>query len=191
MAAAGQLSPEEFGALFVAHRKTLWCIAAAVISDRSGADDILQEAAAVALGKLDQFDRNTSFGAWTGQIVRFTALNELRRRQRSTSTPTDPDVLATITPARPTLEPKPAMDIVGRLSSEQSAFDDTVAAALGQLDEVARSCLLLKTVRELPYSEIAAILDIPEGTAMSHVHRARAAMRRTLSEAQQGKEARS
>ena len=48
------------------------------------------------------------------------------------------------------------------------------------MSETARSCLLLKTVMELEYREIAVLLDIAEGTAMSHVHRARNRMRELL-----------
>ena len=45
---------------------------------------------------------------------------------------------------------------------------------------MARASFLLRSLRGLPYSEIAVLLDIPEGTAMSHVHRSRARMRQRL-----------
>ena len=48
--------------------------------------------------------------------------------------------------------------------------------ALGRLEETARACLLLRVVLDLPYQEISRSLGIPQGTAMSHVHRARRAM---------------
>lgn len=175
--------------MFLEHRSTLWCIAASVLSDRAHADDVIQEAAAIALPKLDQFDRATSFPAWVGQIVRFVALNELRRRQRQRQSGADPEILGAA--AAPDAQGRVrSLDIAGRLVPDQTVFDDRVAKALGQLDEVARSCLLLRTVREMPYNEIAAVLGIPEGTAMSHVHRARAAMRLALTEPSQGREAR-
>ena len=53
-------------------------------------------------------------------------------------------------------------------------------AALEELSEEARCCLLLRIVEDLAYSEIAQLLAIPEGTAMSHVHRAKATLRRRL-----------
>src|SRR5262249_54943115 len=73
------LSRDDFVVRLQASRRTLWCIAAAVLGGRSHADDVLQEAAVVALSKLDQFNPATSFTAWMGQIVRFVALNESRR----------------------------------------------------------------------------------------------------------------
>ncbi len=59
-------------------------------------------------------------------------------------------------------------------------FDDDLAAALRSLDEMPRCCLLLRVVMDLPYKDIAQVLDIPEGTAMSHVHRARRQVRERL-----------
>ncbi|MFZ4574309.1 MAG: RNA polymerase sigma factor, partial [Phycisphaerales bacterium] len=163
--------------MFTLHRRTLWCIAAGVFSDRGAAEDVVQEAATVALTKLDQFDPTTSFAAWAGQIVRFTALNELRRRGRRRSDVTDSDVIETLHGSTAAGEPRPNVDIAGRLISDQDAFDDRVAHALAGIEETARCCLLLRVVRGLPYKEIAAILDVPEGTAMSHVHRARSQLR--------------
>jgi RNA polymerase sigma-70 factor (ECF subfamily) len=48
------------------------------------------------------------------------------------------------------------------------------------LDEIPRTCLVLRVVHGLAYSEISSALDIPEGTAMSHVHRSRLALRERL-----------
>ncbi|MEO0587563.1 MAG: RNA polymerase sigma factor, partial [Planctomycetota bacterium] len=67
-------------------------------------------------------------------------------------------------------------------SGDQLAFDDAVVAALGGLEPTARACLLLKTVHGHSYAEIGQMLGVPEGTAMSHVHRARKRMRETLTE---------
>ena len=53
-------------------------------------------------------------------------------------------------------------------------------SALGHLSEVARACLLLRTVEGLDYGEIGRALGIPEGTAMSHVHRSRMRLRAEL-----------
>jgi RNA polymerase sigma-70 factor (ECF subfamily) len=63
---------------------------------------------------------------------------------------------------------------------EQAGLDDELLAALHLLDENARACLLLRVVMELPYREISRTLGIPEGTAMSHVHRARRALHEQL-----------
>ena len=61
---------------------------------------------------------------------------------------------------------------------------DAVLRSLAALEENARACLLMRTVLGLSYAEIARTLSIPEGTAMSHVHRARKAMRDQLKSGQ-------
>ncbi len=57
----------------------LWYVAAAIVGDRARAEDVLQEAAMIALGKLDTFEAGTSVQAWLAQIVRYVALNHRRR----------------------------------------------------------------------------------------------------------------
>ena len=73
----------------------------------------------------------------------------------------------------------------GRASDAHGAAREALQAArpvraLAALAETARAALLLRTVLELDYATIARLLDIPEGTAMSHVHRSREALRRAL-----------
>lgn len=154
-------------------RPKLWLIAAAVTGDRSTADDVVQEASIVALGKLSEFRRGTSFESWMGQIARNLALNSRRASKRS--------LLAT---ARLRLlgdHPRPQTPADGR-----STGNDRLDGALATLDPVARLCLVLRVVGELPYDTIAQIAGVPEGTAMSHVHRSRARLRTVLSGQEEG-----
>ncbi len=156
-----------FAERFRGSSRVLWCVAAAVLGESAQAEDVVQEAAITALGKLDSFDPSSNFSAWMGQIVRFTALNHRRKMQRRARREvTDFDV-----------ESAAAADM-----SPTTAFDERTRVALDSLSEIARLCLLLKVVIELEYSEIAAVLEIPQGTAMSHVHRARKKLRSLLAE---------
>lgn len=175
---AGSFSREDFARLFQEHARLFWCIAAGVLGDRSRAGDVVQEAAVVGLTRLEQFEPGTSFQAWMGQIVRFVALNEARK-MKPAATPND--VMAGVAGRGGVGSSSPGVDrFSGDIQREQEAFDDDVARALRGLDETARACLLMKTVLELPYARIGEALGIPEGTAMSHVHRSRAAMRAAL-----------
>ncbi len=174
-----RLTRDEFSLEFTACSRALWSIAAAVVGDRSRAEDVVQDAALAAFAKLDDFEPGTSFLAWMGKFVRYTALNDVRRRKMRAAAPLDgvdapaSDGTAEETDAR-------TVSRVGDLVSDQRGFDDDVAGALGGLDEVARACLLLRTVHDMAYKEISLLMDVPEGTAMSHVHRARKAMRERL-----------
>jgi DNA-directed RNA polymerase specialized sigma24 family protein len=68
----------------------------------------------------------------------------------------------------------------GRLHEDQVIFDDLLMAELREIAAVPRACLLMRSLLELSYREISEALDIPEGTAMSHVHRTRTQLRRRL-----------
>ena len=177
--AGRRLDAEEFADAFVTHARALWCIAAGVLMNRDLVEDTLQEGAVIALGKLDQFEPGTSFIAWMGQIVRFVALNQGRRRRRSRVAVMDPVVLESV--AADTAPAAPAsVTARGGIDREQAAFDDEVLAGLRGLPETTRACVLLRTVVDLPYREIALALGIPEGTAMSNVHRGRRRLREHL-----------
>jgi RNA polymerase sigma-70 factor (ECF subfamily) len=180
-ARGARLGPQEFSARLQQSSRTLWLIAAGVLGGRSDADDVLQEAAMIGLQKLGEFDPGTNFSAWMGGIVRNVARNTARKRVRRHTSPTDPVSIDQHRHAASSPAQAPGFDRRGRLQADQSAFDDRVLSALGTLDETARACLLLRTLQDLPYREIAAVLGIPEGTAMSHVHRARTALRKQLS----------
>lgn len=173
------MSPAEFGERFGVAARTLWCVAVAMTQDRTEADDVLQEAATVALGKLTQFDADTNFTAWMATIVRLVALGRRRKVNRRRTTSTDPGALDAMVGSASEHGGQPVTSS-GQLAENQYAFEDRVVSALSRLDESRRACLLLRTVLDLPYAEIARVLGVPEATAMSHVHRARLALRDSL-----------
>jgi RNA polymerase sigma-70 factor, ECF subfamily len=159
------LTPASFAGCFRRASPALWCIAAAVLGERTHAEDVLQEAAMIGLAKLGTFTPGTSFAAWLGQIVRFTALNHRRKLARRADGEAAGGEAVLADAAPPTAD---------------ADLDPRILAALEGLGATARACLLLKVVIELDYAEIAETLGIPQGTAMSHVHRARARLRSEL-----------
>lgn len=176
---APRLSEAEFARLFSAAGSTLYLVAAGITHDAGMAEDVVQEAAIVALGKLDQFEVGTNFSAWMSQLVRYVAFNVKRKERLRRAGPLDAHEMD-----RASRGGEGAFDWVHlalgkspQIPVDQPDFDDNIMAALGKVSDVARSCLLLRTLGDLAYSEIAAILAIPEGTAMSHVHRTRLLLR--------------
>lgn len=181
-ASTGQWDRAQFAALFEESYRTLWLVGAGVLGTRQGVEDVLQEAAVVALGKADQFQAGTSFKAWMSQIVRFVAMNHGRRRKRDGAATSSEALDQAAAPSAAVQPPAEVITRRGSLMPDQTAFDDEVTRALAELGETARACLLLRTVEGLEYAEISRVLGIPEGTAMSHVHRSRQTMRRRLTE---------
>ena len=160
---------DAFAASFASMLRPLWLVAFGIVRNGAQADDIVQDAALIALGKLTQFRPGTNLMGWMVRIVRYVAANHMRAIRRKRVADTDLDRLesrwARAGTDAGTLQLGPA----GSLSAEQLQFDDEVLHALAELGATPRTCLLLRTVEGLAYPEIAALLKIPAGTAMSHV----------------------
>jgi RNA polymerase sigma-70 factor, ECF subfamily len=159
-----------------------------MMHDRAEAEDVVQEAAIVAYRRRADFSQGTNFAAWIAKIVRLTALNHIKKTKRSGVTVTDPTdldreripVQAGHESSSDSVSDNNSVLDNGRLSAHQTIFDDEVLSALETIGEIARACLLLHTVQRLSYDEISQTLQIPVGTAMSHVHRAKQGLRHHL-----------
>jgi RNA polymerase sigma-70 factor (ECF subfamily) len=176
--------PHAFAAQYRDAYPRLTLVAAAVTGERESAEDIVQEAAMIALEKFEQFSPGSNFSAWMAEIVRRCALNYRRKTKQRRTYAADPAALGQINSGSATAgEPWPIAHDSGQVVPEQASFDDQLAGALAQLGDEARACLLLRIVDKLSYAEISDLLGIPEGTAMSHVHRSKAALRKHLTRA--------
>lgn len=167
------LGPEQFTEAFARHGRALWVLAAAWVG-RDDAADLVQETARVAWQQRQRFAVGSDLRAWLAQIARHVGANWRRRRRP-----------VAIDPAQ--LPEPPAADArrfePGRIDVDALDLPDELAAGLAALPEVARACLLLHVVMELPFAEIATMLDIPENTASSHAHRARRRLLETMTAA--------
>lgn len=170
----GERTAAEFQTLLGAARPRMYLVALAIVADRTEAEDVLQDATITGLNKYraGEFAAGTNFDAWMGQITRYTALNA-RRSRRTAPAP--------LGDASERLGGQPPRAGARETGHEYDADDArALREALDTLPETARLCLLLRIVGGLPYSTIAGIAQVPEGTAMSHVHRAQRALRTTL-----------
>ena len=133
----------------------------ALLRHREAADDLVQDVLERAIGRWHLRRRDASTRAWLLAIARNLFLNGLRQRGRQgTRVGLDDAEL----PA-----PEPGAD---RTLAARDAL-----AALDAMREEERSLLLLVGVEDLSYREVARIFDVPEGTVMSRLSRARARFR--------------
>ena len=100
----------------------------------------MQEAAIVALAKLDQYTPGTNFRAWMGRIVRFVAMNQARKEQKRRPAGGDSATLAQVSSDRDSSEAS---------RSQHGALDERLLTAMDKLGDVARSCLLLRTISNM------------------------------------------
>jgi RNA polymerase sigma-70 factor (ECF subfamily) len=139
--------------------------------DPSEAEDLVQESFSKALRAFDTFQPGTNFKAWIFRILRNTFLTTRTgiAASRTVFLEDQPSTLDTAS-AGPTPE-----DILVRLDNQAALH-----AALEQLPPQLREVLLLCDVEEIKYKDIAAILDVPIGTVMSRISRARTTLRQLL-----------
>ena len=139
--------------------------------DQAEAEDLVQETFSKALRAFDSFQPDTNFKAWIFRILRNTFLTTRAgiAASRTVFLEDHPDTLDT-TASGPTPE-----DILLRLDNEAALH-----TALEQLPPLLREALLLCDVEEIKYKDIALSLDVPIGTVMSRISRARRVLRQLL-----------
>jgi RNA polymerase sigma-70 factor, ECF subfamily len=144
------------------------------------AEDLVQEAFLKALRGFDTFELGTNFKAWIFRILRNTYLTS-RAGLAARRTVALDDELNEGGESGPAHYPEAAVD---RQTPEtnllQLADSTALSAAMETLPPPLLEVILLCDVEEMKYREIATALEIPIGTVMSRIARARLALRLAL-----------
>jgi RNA polymerase sigma-70 factor (ECF subfamily) len=127
------------------------------------ADDLVQITAERAFAARDRFDPATRLDAWLFRILRNAWIDQTRRTQTQGATVDIDDA--------PDANP-----VDGTKTIEDKLMLRTVEAAMAALPADQREVMILICVEELSYKEAAAVLEIPIGTVMSRLARARLAI---------------
>ncbi len=141
-----------------------FCFVLTNSDDRAG--DLAQATALKALEKHDLFARDENLCGWLFRIAQRTWLNEVRSQGVRSGTGTEP-----------------ADNIVAndwRADPEASLYHSQILQAVTALPDGQRSAILLVYVEGFSYAEAAAICDVPIGTIMSRLVRARKALSKTI-----------
>jgi len=126
----------------------------AILHDRTDAEDAVQDAAMKGYLALGSYDPSRPFKGWWFAVLRNCCRDLLRKRQSRPSVP-----LGEMEPAAPP----------GTLAGE---FDD-LRTALARLSPAHREVIELRYFGGCSYREIAAALEIADGTVMSRLFAAR------------------
>lgn len=133
--------------------------------DADEAKDLTHDALIKVLLRLDKYDSKWSFKTWVSSVTRNTCIDWMRRRKRLSS-----------------YEPGP-------IRCQMPLPDDSMASsqmrqmvrdALEELPPLYREVLELHHYQDLKYREIAEALDVPIGTVMNRIFRARKKMARSI-----------
>ena len=133
-----------------------------LMRNEADARDAAQETLIKVLRNLDRYDPRWRLSTWVIGIARNTCIDEFRRRRRRSDHEV-PDVA----------DPRPGpLELTSR--EQRSAL---LHQALEQVPPLYREVLVLYHFEHLKYQEIAELLEIPIGTVMNRIFRARKKLR--------------
>jgi len=151
------------------------------LHDQTAVADILQEAVMIAFRDFDEFAEGTSFRAWMFRHLRWQIVAHERKEGRIRPLESPDEV-----PAHGSPESQSEEYLFETLRSCPEEIldhcDETLSAAVLGLAPVERDVLLLRAIGDLSYREMSDLLEIPQGTVMSHLSRGRARLRQRLAE---------
>lgn len=137
--------------------------ARALVGDRTTADDLVQDTLERAWAKLHLYRRGTDLRAWLFTVMHNVHINRIRA----------------------TRAVDPLEDDMPELAQPQRGPDALLVRdldrAIARLPADQRAVLLLVTLEEMSYEEVARTLGIPIGTVMSRLSRAREKLRAMMS----------
>jgi RNA polymerase sigma-70 factor (ECF subfamily) len=163
-----------FEQLVTLHQHAVVGTVAKMLGSANDAEDIGQQVFVRIWKSAKRYQPKAKFTTWMFTITRNLVFNEMRRRQRKPAVSMNereeeyhlatPDPKA-VTPAEATL---------------QNELEEAVDAAIQALPEKQRMAVVLRRYEELPYEEIAGILDISLPAIKSLLFRARAQLKENL-----------
>ncbi len=167
--AISQGDSSAFASLVRRHGPPLFALLARLLRDEHAAEDAVQESFVKAWKALSKFDASRPFFPWLRTIGVNTALNEIQRRRR-----------------QPVVDD--AQEILSRMPAPQSSEErlqrrelvEMVEDELTKLPPEWEAVFRLRVQEELSYAEIAETLQVPMGTVMSRLSRARHSLARAL-----------
>jgi RNA polymerase sigma-70 factor (ECF subfamily) len=159
---------QALGILVRRYQRRVFALGIRFFGNRDDAEDLVQDTFVRAWRGLDRFDLTRPFAPWLMRIASNRALTEIATRKRRAGVELDESMAWDGPGADEDLERRELQRRVGR--------------ALHELPEDQRMILLLRVSDGMSYRDIAASLDIPIGTVMSRLSRAREAMRRKVTQ---------
>lgn len=161
---------ERFERWVIPEIEVLYRVARSLTRDDGAAEDLVQETLLRAFRAIDRFD-GAYPRAWLLTILRNANINSHRRRR--------PELVGLEPEGGPDRDPAdPEVDV--EAAALAGTFDAHLDRVLDALPHDFAAVVRLVDVQGLSYAEAAAVLDIPVGTVMSRLHRARRRLRDSL-----------
>ena len=162
-----EITPEIFEMEAMAHLDDLFRTAKRLTMNQTDAEDLVQETFMQAWKSFEHYEIGTNCRAWLYKIL-FNKFDHHRRKKYTRAKYIqEADDLTFLSASYQTPVP-------------ENLTDTEVISALNKLPDHYRSVVLLADVQEFDYKEVAEILEIPIGTVMSRLNRARTQLKKSL-----------
>ena len=166
-----------FEQLLLLHQKKVYNLCLRMSANPDDALDLSQEAFIKAWRSIGQYQFEASFSTWLFRLTSNVCIDFLRRKKRRQET--------SLTENYDDSDEGEEFSLpdTAPLPEEQAITNETkieLAQAMERLGPEHREILQLRVVENLPYEQIAEILDIRVGTVKSRLARARLALRKIL-----------
>jgi len=154
--------------LYDAHAPRVFRLVYRLCGDDDLAQEFTQEVFIRAFDRLDRFRGDSALSTWLHRIAVTVTSNGMRkvRRLRDRESAIEPELPA-----------GPGADGVERSEPD---LRSRMREAIDALPEIYRTTLVMHDIEGYTHTEIARILDVPEGTCKSRLSAARAQLRRAL-----------
>ncbi len=175
--AASRGDKQAFGRLVDLHKRVVFGLCVRLLRDAEESRDAAQEAFARAYAALDTYDPAQPFAPWVLRIARNHCLDLLRRRTPASQ---KLELDAEVEEGGAARELPDPDALRGDDAMERRQLAGVLEKAVAELPANYREVVHLFHVEHLSYKEIAATLDVPIGTVMTWLHRARGKLRVAL-----------
>ena len=171
---------DAFSQLVEANQNKIYTLAVRMTGNPEDGADLAQEAFLRAWRTLPSFQEESSFSTWLYRLTSNLCIDFLRKEKRRKTAVTTLSLDSDEDDAPPPEVPDHRFTPESEL--ERKELRSAVDRGLAQLSDEHRQVLVLRELEGLSYTEIAAHLELEEGTVKSRIARARLALRKILLE---------
>lgn len=158
------------------HTRRVYNLCYRFTGNGTAAEDLTQEVFIRIYRTLGSYQPTYgAFPTWLTSVTRNLLVDHYRRTRRDRLTDSIDDAMPQL---EGTHSPAPSPDRAA-LANELS---EQLQQGLARLSPELREAVILRDLQELDYSEIRAVLQVPEGTVKSRINRGRIELARVLSE---------